>query len=59
MRTKTELEGNEYPTAKKMRLAFEAIENAVWSGKDDGSIKGPDRLMATALINHVWTQLEV
>lgn len=41
-----------------MRQAFAAIEKAVWFRKDHDLEKGPDRLMATALINKVWEQLE-
>ena len=58
MRTKTTNLDPASPTLKKMYLAFQAIEFAVWSGKDDGSLEGPDRIMATALIGHVWKQLE-
>ena len=57
MRTRTKIREEHLPVAL-MDIAFEAIEHAVWHAKDCGEIEGPNRLMATALINHVWKQLE-
>ena len=45
-------------SASLMHAAFEAIERAIWRDKEIGEIKGPNRLMADALIRHIWSQLE-